>query len=153
MLRTDIEIRIATAEDADAISRTIVNALHGTNARDYAPTVIERIAASFAPHHIARQLAGRHILVATLSGEIVGTVGLEKNVLRSFFVDPVYHGRGIGTALLEEIEGLAAANGHFSLAVAASVTAEHFYRRRGFTALRDVLQGNVPVILMTKELD
>jgi GNAT superfamily N-acetyltransferase len=153
MLRTNIDIRIATIEDAAAISRTIVNALHESNARDYAPPVIERIAQSFAPHHIARQLAERHVLVATLSGEIVGTVGLEKNVLRSFFVDPAYQGQGVGTALLEEIEGLAAANGHFSLAVAASVTAEHFYRRHGFAALRDVLQGNVRVILMAKELD
>lgn len=153
MLRTDINIRIATTEDAAAISRTIVNALHETNARDYAPPIIERIAASFAPHHIARQLTERHVLVATCSDDVVGTVSLEKNVLRSLFVDPAYHGHGIGTALLEEIEGLAAANGHFSLAVAASVTAENFYRQHGFTALRAVLQGNVRVILMTKELD
>ncbi|MDY0882549.1 GNAT family N-acetyltransferase [Dongia soli] len=153
MLRTDIDIRIATTEDAAAISRTILNALHETNARDYAPPVIERIAASFGPHHIARELAGRHFLVATLRDDVVGTVSLEKNVLRCFFVDPVYHRQGVGTALLEEIEGLAAANGYFSLAVAASVTAEHFYRRRGFTALRNVMQGSVRVILMTKELD
>jgi len=163
MLRTDIHIRIANIEDAPAISRVIIRALRETNARDYTPLIIERIAASFSPHHVAHAVAERQVLVATpansasadglSSGTIIGTVSFERGALRSFFVDPAYHGEGIGSALLEEIEGLAAAKGFFSLSVAASITAESFYLHRGYTTLRPVQQGNVHVFLMRKELD
>lgn len=158
MLRTDIHIRIGNVEDAPAISRVILEALRKTNARDYTPVIIERIAASFSPHHVAQQVAERQVLVATpaadpSAGNVIGTVSFEKGALRSFFVDPAYHGEGIGTALLEEIESLAAAKGFFSLSVAASITAETFYRRRGYKTLRPVQQGNVRVILMQKELN
>ncbi len=168
MLRTDIHIRLAKPHDATAISRVIVTALRETNSRDYAATLIERIAASYSPDYIARQLMERQILVASAAstygeeeetqdddevGDIVGMVGLECGTLRSLFVDPLYHGAGIGTALLEEIEGLAMARGYSTLTVAASLTAEAFYRHRGYTVIRAAQNGSVRVILMRKELD
>lgn len=160
MLRTDVDIRLAAPDDAAAISRIIVSALRETNARDYPPPLIERIAASYSPAYIARQLAERQILVASIischhteeDGPIVGVVGLENGTLRSLFVDPAYHGAGIGSVLLDEIEGLAAARGFFTLTVAASITAESFYRERGYTVIRGVQHGSVRVILMRKEL-
>lgn len=147
-----ITIRPAVIDDADAISRITLQALHQTNAADYTPAVIAAVAANFSPAAVAARMASRRVLVAVAQAGVVGTASLDGATVRSVFVQPDGHGRGIGTALMAAIERLARADGLPRLVVPASVTAEGFYARLGFVALRDEYHGAERTIVMTKQL-
>lgn len=52
-------IRLATTDDAAEISRVVLSALHESDARDYGPETIARVAHGFAPDGIAAMIATR----------------------------------------------------------------------------------------------
>jgi hypothetical protein len=56
-LNHSIEIRPARADDAEGISRVVIRALRETNAKDYAPHIIDRLVANFSPKRVASQIA------------------------------------------------------------------------------------------------
>src|ERR1700722_2869226 len=104
--RDAIEIRPATVADAEAICRVAIRALRETNARDYTPDVIARLAAGFLPQRIATFVAARPFYVAIAHGTIVGTANLDGAAARAVFVDPDHQGQGIGTSLMAAVENL-----------------------------------------------
>ena len=61
--------------------------------------------------------------------ELVGVLAAEGNHVALFFVDPVYHGRGVGRALLER---LLDERQNATLTVNAAPYAVEIYRRLGF---------------------
>ena len=67
----DCLIRIATSEDAIAISRVVCDALRETNAKDYTPTVIDLVEQSFSPEAILHFLTQRQVYVATIGHQVV----------------------------------------------------------------------------------
>ena len=148
----DLLIRTATASDAEAISKTVIQSLRETNAADYAPEVIDAVAANFSPAEVKSRFADRITLVATLSGRVVGTASLQGRTARTVFVDPGHQARGIGTALMQALEHLAVAQGTVVLTVPSSITAESFYRKLGFVALRDEHHGSERTVVMEKHL-
>lgn len=123
----DIQIHIARDADASAISETIIKTLRESNARDYSSEIIDRVIESFSPSKILRLLAERQVLVATLDSQIVATASLDRDVVRSVFIDPSFQGMGIGRQLMERIQSLAIDAGFNLLRVPSSVTAEGFY--------------------------
>jgi N-acetylglutamate synthase-like GNAT family acetyltransferase len=147
------EIRRAVASDAERISRLIVSALHRTNARDYPAHVISAVAANFSPERVAAQLATRQAYVAVIDGAVVGTASLDGSVVRSVYVDPAYQGNGIGARLMDLLEALACEQSVTTLSVPSSITAEGFYRKRGFVSVRDHLHGDERTIIMKKDFD
>jgi hypothetical protein len=60
------------------IRSVVVRALRETNARDYAPEIIEAVVLSFSPAGIAERMTNRLVLVATLADEIIGTASLHQ---------------------------------------------------------------------------
>jgi len=65
------------------------------------------------------------------SGEPMGFIGIEGSKIEMLFVDPTYHGKGIGTLLIKHIEKLKGS----SLTVDVNEQnegAHAFYRRYGF---------------------
>ena len=145
-----VQIRLAGSTDAEAMSRVIVAALHATNAADYPPEVIKAVAASFTPEHVRSRFATRTVFVATQGGSIIGTASLNGDVVRSVFVSPDAQGKGVGAALMEAVERLAAAQGLTALCVPSSVTAQGFYEKRGFVAVQDQFHGAERTIVMTR---
>ena len=75
-------------------------------------------------------------LIADMDGRVVGIgVGaFEKAELRACYVAPDVGGKGIGSALVREIERAARKHGLTHLELDSSVTAESFYRKAGFEA-------------------
>lgn len=61
-------IRPALRDDAAEISRVVLSALHGSNAREYGPETIARVARSFTPDGITAQIAARQVFVAMEGG-------------------------------------------------------------------------------------
>ena len=145
-------VRTAQTADAEGISQVILAALHSSNARDYPPDVIARVAANFTPDAVLALLQRRVVLVAVQERVIVATAALDANVVRSVFVNPALQGQGIGRLLMIEIELRAREAGVTVLSVPSSLTAEPFYAKLGFHTVRDVYHGNERTLVMEKAL-
>lgn len=146
-------VRIASVADARVISALVIRTLSETNARHYSPELIEKIAANFSPEQVASRFDGRTVWTATIDDVIVGTASLERNWVRSVFVDPAWQGRRVGKALMTTLFGAARRAGVDALFVPSAINAEGFYRRLGFEHLRDEFRGEERIILMTRRLD
>lgn len=146
------QVRRARAEDATAISQVVIAALRRSNAQDYPPAVIDQVVQHFSPAAILHFLTQRQVYVATLQQRVVATASLDRDVVRSVFVDPDHQGRGIGQQLMGVIHTAAADAGIEQLRVPSSLTAEGFYRRLGYDKVRDQQHGAERTIIMGKRL-
>jgi N-acetylglutamate synthase-like GNAT family acetyltransferase len=146
-------IRLAREDDAAAISAVILRALRETNSKDYTDEIIERVGRSFSREAVLQLIGKRTVFVAVIGSRVVGTASLDCSVVRTVFVAPDVQARGIGRLLMAEIERTACARNIPSLTVPASVTAETFYARLGFNAVRDSYHGDERTIIMERVLD
>ncbi len=106
--------------------------------RDYPSAIVE----AWAPLPITDESVGRFLanpdnetrLVAELEGEVVGIGALvvAKSELRACYVTPKALRKGVGSALVREIETIAREHGLTYLQSDSSVTAEPFYRALGY---------------------
>jgi N-acetylglutamate synthase-like GNAT family acetyltransferase len=146
------DIRPAQAGDAADISRVIIRALRETNAKDYTPDIIARVELSFSSAAVERLIDQREVFVAEMDNRVVGTASLDGQALRTMFVLPDVQGRGIGRLLVQRIERVARERQLAILTVPATVTAEAFYARLGFTAVREAYHGEERTIVMERVL-
>ncbi|RAX42128.1 GNAT family N-acetyltransferase [Rhizobium tropici] len=146
------EIRRASEADAEAISGVILAALRETNAKDYPPHIIDRVAENFNPAAVRKLLDSRAVFVAIYDGRIVGTASLDDAVVRTVFVSPSAQRRGIGASLMAAIEHAAMARGVASLSVPSSVTAQRFYEKLGFNVVGDSFYGDERTVIMERSL-
>lgn len=148
----DCLIRNAMSADASAISRIIIGTLRESNAQDYSSEIIDLVGLSFSPQAILDLLTRRQVLVATTDRHIVATASLDRDVVRSVFVDPIYQGRGIGRELMTRIQSIAIKDGITLLRVPSSITAEGFYASLGFKKIRGEFHESERTIIMAKPL-
>jgi GNAT superfamily N-acetyltransferase len=148
---TEVEIRRATAGDAEAVYEIVLRALRETNARDYPASVIDRLVLTI-PEAVASKLEEWHAYVAVVDGQTVGTGSLSGITVRAVFVHPDYQGRGIGTKLMDAVENAANAQSESILAVQSSITAQPFYAKRGFKVVREAFYGEERTIVMSKDI-
>lgn len=146
------EIRLASEADTEAISGVILTALHESNAQDYSPDIIARVAESFSPAGVRRLVSSRTVFVAVEDGSIVGTASLDRAVVRTVFVSPSAQRRGIGAYLMAAIERAARAGGNTTLSVPSSITAQGFYEKLGFHAVGESFHGDERTIIMERSL-
>lgn len=149
----DCTIRPALSDDAADISAVILRALRETNAKDYTGEIIARVEQSFSPDAVRALIAKRTVVVAIIGNRLVGTASLDGSVVRTVFVAPDVQARGIGKLLMAEVEHIARARNIAALTVPSSVTAEAFYARLGFKAVRDSYHGAERTIIMERSLD
>ena len=148
----EYHIRPATSKAAAAISRVVIAALRGSNSQDYAPDVIAQIERSFSPEGVTAQLAKRRVFVALLGEKLIGTAGLDGDVVRSVFVDPAHQKSGVGRQLMDVIHATAIRAGTGVVRVPSSITAEKFYVALGYQKIRDEFHGAERTIIMEKRL-
>ncbi|MBR1361254.1 MULTISPECIES: GNAT family N-acetyltransferase [Bradyrhizobium] len=146
-------IRPAREDDADGISGVILRALRETNAKDYTDEIIERVERSFSPDAVRQLVGKRSVFVAAIGGRVVGTASLDGSVVRTVFVAPDVQARGIGKRLMAEVARAARERNIPALTVPSSVTAEVFYARLGFIAVRDSYYGDERTIVMERSLN
>jgi predicted N-acetyltransferase YhbS len=151
-MAVECSIRPARRDDAGMVSELILSALRETNAKDYGPEIIARLEQSFSSAAVQESMSKRTVFVAILGQQIVGTASLDGRVARSVFVAPNAQGLGIGRRLMVEVERAARAAGVTALVVQSSVTAEQFYAKLGFKALRDSYHGDERTIIMERDL-
>jgi len=148
----DVLIRKAHNDDAKAISQVIVAAVRESNSQDYPASVIESVVANFSPERVIDLLEQRLVFVALLDSEIVGTGALDGHAVRSLFIAPQQQRKGIGQALMGEIEKAALKRGIETLLVPSSLTTESLYARLGYRLLREQLHSEERTLIMTKPL-
>jgi N-acetylglutamate synthase-like GNAT family acetyltransferase len=149
----DCTTRPACEEDADEISAVILRTLRETNSKDYSIEIIERVEHSFSPSAVLRLIGKRTVFVAAIGGRVVGTASLDGSVVRTVFVAPDVQARGIGKLLMAEIERTARDRDISKLTVPSSLSAETFYKRLGFNAVRESYYGEERTIIMERSLD
>jgi putative acetyltransferase len=131
-------IREMRPADARAFLEVHHRAVRELAADDYPLDVIEAWAPlPITPEHVdfVRSTADREYrLVAELDGEIVGIGCLvpKNNELRACYVAPWATRKGVGSAILREIERVARDQGVMTLRADSSLTAEPFYRVNGY---------------------
>lgn len=146
------QVRPATAADASAISQVIIQSLRQSNALDYSPDIIGQVEKSFSTESIRMLLTQRQVFVATIDSRVVATASLDRDVVRSVFVDHAQQGRGLGRQLMATIESIATEAKIEILRVPSSITAEAFYFKLGFRKVRDEFHGAERTIIMERRL-
>jgi GNAT superfamily N-acetyltransferase len=115
--------------------------VRGLAATDYSPPVIDAWAAPITDERLQCFLQNRDAeirLIAEMDGEPVGIGALvvANSELRACYVLPSATRRGVGAAIVAEIERLAHEHGLRELHLESSVTAEPFYVALGYRVER-----------------
>lgn len=83
----------------------------------------------------AERLGEMVTLIVNVDGQYAGFGSLKDNAtLDMLYVHPYFARQGVGAALADALERLAASRGAKSITVDASDTAEEFFERRGYVA-------------------
>lgn len=99
-----------------------------------------------------------HVVALDAQGRCVGTGRIVRLDTRTAQVGrqataPSHRGKGVGAAVLDDLERMARLRGVLELVVHAQLPAESFYAKRGFVREGDVFQEQgVPHVLMRKRL-
>ena len=147
-----VEVRSVRSEEAGDISRVILAALRETNAKDYSPQVINQVERRFSPAAVSELMARRTVFAAMSEQRLVGTASLDGRVVRTVFVSPDFQSQGVGRLLMAHVEQAARDTGVTVLSVPSSITAERFYFKLGYRAVRDSYHGEERTIIMERDL-
>jgi putative acetyltransferase len=136
------EVRDATVDHAPAVAELFYHTILNVNVGDYSVAQVEAWAGP-APvpemweRRIAEDGSARRTFVAATEGTVLGFADLEKDGhVDMLYVHHEYQGCGVASALLDRIEAEARRLGLRRLYAEASITAEPFFRSRGFNLVR-----------------
>jgi putative acetyltransferase len=120
--------------DAAPLAALFRASIEGLAAEDYDADQREAWASVAADEAaFAAKLAGGLTIVALVAGEIAGFAALkDKTLFDMLYVRPDFAGQGVGAALADAIEKLAAGRGATTLTVEAADSARDFFARRGY---------------------
>jgi len=132
-------IRSIKSTDLEKVEQIIKKAILETNAKDYPRQVIDFMLQvdPFQPRNTANE---REYFVAE-DQDIRGVIGLKINEVKTLFVDPAYHGKGIGSSLLSHVESMISTRGFEMSKVYSSVSAKSFYKKHGYAIIHKDLSA------------
>lgn len=125
-------IRPYNIKDISALSALFFETVHAVNRRDYS----EEQLFAWAPSRDcllarAEEFAAQNCLVVEEDGRVVGFAGMNGGHLDMLYVHRDEQGKGIATALCNELE-----RGQERITTFASVTAKGFFEKRGYSAIK-----------------
>lgn len=130
-----VDVRPATEADCDEIYRIQVDAVHSLPGGSQGKTGIEEWLAGQNPSVYAQSMTEELFVVAEDDGIVGwGSLSVRKREIKNVFVDPVFHRRRVGTAILAGLEKLAGEAGIDVVQLQATGTAIDFYRANGYHA-------------------
>ncbi len=133
-------IRSFVPEDALAVSKLIHRAEQTTDTKAHSAEQSKWWLSLISPEAVLEKAKDRELWVAVSEmGIILGIIGLKKNHLRTFYVDPDMQGKGIGRALFKLVKNLAIERGYKTIVVHASPFAVPIYQHFGFRKQRTLL--------------
>lgn len=148
-----MRIRAFKKEDAIKVSRIIRKCLREINSKDYPRKVIGRMVNYFSPEKFITLSEKRKVFVAVEKETVLGTASVQGNVILTVFVNPALHGKGIGTRLMAQAENEVRKHGFASARVPSSITSVDFYKRLGYTKVKEKYEEDAgKIIIMRKQL-
>jgi GNAT superfamily N-acetyltransferase len=152
-----LEIRAVRFEDVPEILRVVTRAVDRGCRDHYDQAQQAAVVAAYASALFLEWRGPYETVVAEAAGRIVGFAQLDPADarLRALFVDADLQGRGVGRALLADVEARAAGRGCRRVHGAMSLNAVPFYERAGFRARGGVeplssVGVAVPIVRMEK---
>ena len=131
-------VRDFRPEDSAALGRLFYDTIHTVNPRDYSPAQIEAWAPEVpGPRRWIERARTRCILVAEDESGVTGFAELRPadRFLDCLYVRHDMQRRGVGTALVRELEARARALRIVTLLVDVSLTARPFFERHGYALI------------------
>ncbi len=128
-------IRRYQLSDCRELTELFYNTVHTVNAKDYTKAQLDAWATGKADFARWNQSLHEHYSIVALDDEsIVGFGDIDKTgYLDRLFVHASYQGRGIATAICNQLEG--AVQG--KVVTHASITARPFFEKRGYTVVKE----------------
>ena len=133
-----MRIRKIKKEDAVEVYNIIRRCLREVNSKDYPKKAITGLCNFFTPDLIIKNMGDRTMYVAVEEGNVIGTASLKGDKVFTVFVNPDYHGRGVGSKLMDKVEELARDKKYKILKVPSGLSSLDFYRHRGYKEVRRV---------------
>ncbi len=137
-----MRIRKFKKDDAKEVSHIIRRCLREVVSKDYPKKVIASLCDFFTPSLLIKNLKDRHIFVAVENDKVIGTASLKDDTTFTVFVNPDIHGKGVGSKLMDKVEGLAKKNGYKIIKVPSGFSSVEFYERRGYKKIRIIHSKN-----------
>jgi GNAT superfamily N-acetyltransferase len=131
-------IRKVKKEDAGEVSNIIRRCLREVNSKDYTKKVVSSLCDFFTPALIIKNMGDRTIYVAVENDKIIGTASLKGDKVFTVFVNPDYHGRGVGSKLMDKVEELAKENRYRIVKVPSGLSSVEFYKHRGYKEIKRI---------------
>ena len=137
-----VDVRAATEADCEDIYRIQVDAIHSLPGGSQGKAGIEEWLAGQNPSVYAQSMTEDLFIVAEDDGIIGwGSLSVPKKEIRNVFVDPGFHRRRVGTAILAGLEELAGKAGIDIVQLQATGTAIEFYLANGYQSDPPVAPG------------
>lgn len=152
-----VELRKLKDEFHRQALECILKTVDVSNSPDYPPSVIEyQLQIHYTMDWIRKQMQSRYFIVTLIEGKVVGTGSLDGDEIKAVFVDPSYQRRGVGRAMMEELEEYARTKGLKEVVLNSSITAYDFYKKLNYHLIEKIseeFQGDrVFTYIMKKHL-
>jgi putative acetyltransferase len=137
-----VDVRAATEADCEDIYRIHVDAIHALPGGSQGKAGIEEWLAGQNPSVYAQSMTEDLFIVAEDDGIVGwGSLSVPKKEIRNVFVDPAFHRRRVGTAILAGLEELAGQAVIDIVQLQATGTAIEFYLANGYQSDPPVAPG------------
>jgi putative acetyltransferase len=127
-------IRKATEEDIPAITQLFKETIEAINSRDYNEEQVNIWSAGHAyTERWINRLSAQYFIVAVIDDVIAGMGSISPDgYLDMMYVHKDYQGKGIASALVDELIAKAVDNNLSIVTSDVSITAKAFFERKGF---------------------
>jgi putative acetyltransferase len=158
------QVRPGSPNDVDSIVRLHFAAVHITASSAYPEAILNGWSPDAKDEKRKRRIRaamakGDEFFVVAVVDHLVrgfGSIVPSRGELRAVYVDPVCGSRGVGTAILLELEKVAREHGVSRLQMDASLNAESFYEKRGYSVIArgtHTLAGGLQMACVAMEKD
>lgn len=149
-----INIEPYISGDEERLSMIILRCLKEINSKDLTAIELQNLVELYSSDNIKEysEDINSPIFIAKLDGNIVGTITITENRVRSFFVDPDMHGNWIGKLLISHGEDIIKKNGFTFSYLWSSIYAIPFYQKQWYKIIWEMIDPKVgKLIKMQKQ--
>lgn len=147
-----LNIRKLKVGDEQAVSRICRRCLKEINSKDMSKEQVQFLLDYFSVKNIKNFHKEIKVFVVLSGEKIVGTGSLSGDHIRAVFVNPSYHGKGIGAKLVKHLEKVIKKAGYSSVLVRSSRYAVGFYNKLGYKKVKTINIQEVGEVTVMKKI-